>query len=81
MDLAEYKKVKNFLRHGILPQEYSSNKSNFLAKTRHYTLNANGFLMRNSKVVITKGPMAEKIFQELHDHSGRIACWNRIKQR
>ena len=80
MDPNEYRKVKQYLQHAILPTNYTSNKSNFIALAGKYSLNGNGFLMRNNLVVVNQD-MQSELWKTLHNHSGRNACWNRIKQR
>ena len=80
MDILQYTNVKNYLLFGILPTSYTSNKSNFIATAQKYTVNGSGFLMRNNLVVVNQA-MQQNIYETLHNHSGRNACWNRIKQR
>jgi len=76
----QYQNIKKYLTQGTYTKTYSSNKSNFVATARKYRLNKKGNLMRNGKLVVTMA-MRQKIFDALHNHSGRTACWERIRAR
>ena len=80
MDDSFYDQVKDFLMHGIIPENIASTKSNFIATARKYRINARGFLTRQNKCVV-RASEQELIFTTFHKHSGRQACWERIKQR
>lgn len=80
MDNELYEEIKNYLAIGVIPKDVSSTRSNFFATARQYQINGRGFLIRNRKIVVKKN-MQQKFFQEMHKHSGRSACWERIKQR
>ena len=75
-----YDDVFKFLNSGTLPNEFSSTKSNFIRTARKYKINKKGFLTRNGKPVISADNQAGA-FLALHDHSGRTACWLRIRTR
>ena len=72
--------IIEFLKHGTLPQKYSSSKSNFLSTARKYDLNKKNELTRNSKIVVLENEKAD-IYNALHQHSGRTTTWNRINER
>ena len=80
MEYQKYQAIKNFLTKGIYPREYCSTKSNFVATARKYEINKKGNLLRDGKLVV-KSSMKKKIFDALHNHSGRTACWERIRAR
>ena len=80
MDDGLYDDVRIFLVHGIIPQNIPSTKSNFIATARKYQINEKGCLMRKKKYVVRQSEQ-EKLFAELHAHSGRTACWERIRER
>ena len=80
MDAKSYKEIKTYLIHGIFPNEFSSTKSNFILMAKKYTVNKRKKLLRNSKPVV-QIKERKKIFNSLHDHSGRTACWERINAR
>ena len=80
MQTKKYNDIKTFLIHGRYPKEYSSNKSNFVATARKYKINKKGNLLRDGKLVV-KNSSKQKIFDALHNHSGRTACWERIRAR
>lgn len=81
MDNALYQGIKKYLKDGNIPASIPSTKSNFLATAEKFKINKKGCLTRNNKIVVTKGKMELEVFSALHYHSGRIACWNRIKQK
>ena len=83
MEKRNYDKLLEYLRHGIEPVIFNSTRGNFLSTSRKYRVNANGFLTRNGKVVVTIGEMEKKIFAEFHQcsHSGRSSTWRKINKR
>ena len=80
MNDLKYHEVQAYLMDNTLPECYDSTKSNFVAMARNYELNRQGNLMRKNKMVV-KFSMREEIFNALHNHSGRTACWERINAR
>ena len=80
MDDSLYDQVKEFLINGTIPENVASTKSNFIATARKYKLNPRGYLTRQDKCVI-RASEQELVFLDLHRHSGRQACWERIKQK
>lgn len=75
-----YDETHAYLTSKILPINLPSTVSNFRATAKKYAINKNGYLTRDGKTVV-KASMQEEIFLALHSHSGRIACWERIKKR
>ena len=75
-----YQQVKRYLIDSTLPKSYDSTKSNFVAMAKKYELNKKGNLMRKKKLVVRHSDR-DKIFDALHQHSGRTACWERINAR
>jgi len=80
MEKQLYQKIKVFLKKKKLPKKFPSNKANFLQQCKKYKLNKKGNLTRDGKEVVTS-ERQDEIFEALHDHSGRTACWERIQAR
>ena len=80
MENGLYNRIKAYLISGDEPDDVSSTKSNFYALANKHEINKKGNLIRNNKIVVTIS-MQENIFNEMHAHSGRSACWQRIKER
>ena len=80
MDDSFYKKIKDYLNDGTVPAEVPSTLSNFFATANKYKINKKQMLTRNGLICV-RASEANALFNELHDHSGRIACWERIRQR
>jgi len=80
MDEKKYNDTKRYLQTGNLPEHVPSTRSNFIATSKKYKLNKKGFLTRDNKIVINANMQAH-VFKQEHNHSGRIACWERIKKR
>ena len=80
MNESREKEIKRYLKYGILPEEFSSNKSNFIALASNYILNKKNKLMRDGKQVVTE-KMQLAIYEAFHQHSGRTSTWNKIKSR
>jgi hypothetical protein len=80
MDDQKYEQTKNYISTGKIPENLPSTKSNFIATSKKYKLNKKGFLTRDNKVVI-QAKNQEQIWKAFHNHSGRSACWERIKKR
>ena len=80
MDNQLYEDVLNYLQTGALPNEFPSTQSNFVRTAGQYQVNHGGFLTRNGNPVVSEDNQAA-IFEALHDHSGRTACWARIRER
>ena len=80
MDDLLYEQVRQYLLKQKIPKNLKTSKSNWLATARKYEINNKGCLIRNRKIVV-KVSLQEKIFEEMHRHSGRISCWERIKKR
>ena len=80
MNDQKYEETKNYIATGKIPKHLPSTKSNFIATSKKYKLNKKGFLIRDNKVVI-QAKNQEQIWVENHKHSGRTACWERIKKR
>ena len=80
MDDQKYEETKNYIATGKIPKHLPSTKSNFIATSKKYKLNKKGFLIRDNKVVI-QAKNQEVIWKAFHNHSGRSACWERIKKR
>lgn len=75
-----YEQVRQYLLKNKIPKNLKTSKSNWLATARKYEINNKGFLIRNQKIVV-RASLQEKVFEEMHRHSGRISCWERIKKR
>ena len=75
-----YQDIKNYLQTGDIPQNVPSTRANFIAAANKCVLNANGYLYRQNKPIVRISEQ-EAIFGAFHDHSGRTACWERIKAR
>ena len=75
-----YDATHAYLTSKIIPINVPSTVSNFRATAKKYAINKNGHLIRDGKIVV-KANMQEEVFQHFHNHSGRIACWERIKKR
>ena len=75
-----YEQVRQYLLKKKIPKNLKTSKSNWLATARKYEINNKGCLIRNKKIVV-KASLQEKVFEEMHRHSGRISCWERIKKR
>ena len=76
-----YDDVKEYLLHGIIPQNIPSSKSNFIATARKYQIDPKGHLTRQNKYVVRISEQ-EKLYQVFHaGHSGRTACWEKIRDR
>ena len=73
-------KIKRYLSNGTLPKTYPSTKSNFKKLASKYTLSKRKILFRNGRPVVTE-KMKSKIFESLHQHSGRTCTWEKIKAR
>ena len=80
MDDELYDQTMDYLRTGNIPEKVTSTRSNFIAKAKKYKINKKQFLTRYGKLVV-KASMEKQMFLENHKHSGRIACWERIKKR
>jgi glycerol-3-phosphate responsive antiterminator len=80
MDDELYDQIKEYLTNGTIPENVISTRSNFIAKAKKYKINKKQFLTRNGKLVVVAS-MELKLWQVNHKHSGRIACWERIKKR
>ena len=80
MNNEDYNYVRIFLVTKKVPANIRQTKSNFIALSKKYKINQKGFLTREGKIVVKKFH-EEKIFREFHKHSGRNACWEKIKQR
>lgn len=80
MEAQKFEQIKEFLTHGIIPEELTSTKGNFIATARKFSLNKKNTLMRDGRPIVTV-KMQEQIFNALHNHSGRTATWERIKAR
>ena len=75
-----YAEVKNYIKNGQMPEEVASTRSNFIAMAKKYKVNRKGLLTRDKKPVV-KISQREKIWKEMHQHSGRTPCWERIRDR
>ena len=75
-----YDQTMEYLRTGNIPEKVTSTRSNFIAKAKKYKINKKQFLTRYGKLVV-RASMELKLWVENHKHSGRIACWERIKKR
>ena len=80
MENQTYNGIHFYIGTGIIPSSIPSTKSNFIAMAKKYKINKKGFLTRGGKIVVKK-IHEEKIFAQFHKHSGRNACWEKIKQR
>ena len=80
MEDEKYENILAYLKYGNIPAELSSTKSNFIAEAEKYKINRKQNLERQGKIVVKKSER-EKIFYEMHQHSGRTACWERIRER
>ena len=80
MDEQKYNDMKDYIATGKIPKNLPSTRSNFIATSKKYKLNKKGFLTRDNKVVI-QAKNQQQIWKAFHNHSGRIACWERIKKR
>ncbi len=80
MDDQKYEQTKTYIATGKIPKNLPSTKSNFIATSKKYKLNKKGFLIRDNKVVIQAKNQGQ-IWKAFHNHSGRSACWERIKKR
>ena len=78
-----YVQILDFKTHGIIPApaDVPSSRGNFIATANKYAVNRNGALTRNSKVCVKQGKMEKDVFKSFHEHSGRSACWEKIKAR
>ena len=75
-----YDDVKNFLQTGEIPQIVPSTRANFIATAGKYAINARGYLTRQNRCVVRISEQ-NRIWESYHSHSGRTACWERIKAR
>ena len=75
-----YQDVKHYLQTGEIPNNVPSTRANFIAAARKCVINARGFLTRQNKPIVRISEQ-DALFEAFHDHSGRTACWERIKQR
>ena len=75
-----YDQTMEYLRTGNIPEKVTSTRSNFIAKAKKYKINKKQFLTRYGKLVV-RASMEQQMVLENHKHSGRIACWERIKKR
>ena len=80
MDPLLYSKYHSYLTNGILPSDFPSTRSNFLATSRKFTLDLNGDLMRNNRKVL-KFPELETTFSALHEHSSRDKTYQKFHER
>lgn len=80
MENSTYNAIRFYLGTGRITSNLPSTKSNFIATAKKYKINKKGFLTRGGKIVVKK-IHEEKIFAQFHKHSGRNACWEKIKQR
>jgi hypothetical protein len=65
MDDNLYKEIADFLLFGRLPATFPSNKYNFIATAQKYTIDANGYLHRQTKKCLLASEI-ELVFQSLH---------------
>ena len=79
MDEALYDAILLHKTHGLFPNTFASTKSNFVSLCNQYEV-GNGSLKRHGRWQATAGEI-EDIFTMLHCHSGRDACYKRIKVR
>ena len=70
MQAKEYRDFANYLRNGTLPGSFPSTKSNFLKTAKKMKINRKGVLLRDSRIVV-KHSERHKIFEEMHQHSGK----------
>lgn len=80
MEKSVAEQIKQYLKDGEIPERFTSTKSNFISTASKYSLNKKNALLRNNLPVVMED-MKEKIFEAMHQHSGRTATWNRIKSR
>ena len=80
MDTKLYRDTKKFVKHGAIPKQLPSTRSNFIAQAKKYKVNRKGVLMRDKKPVVQMS-QRDKIFEAMHQHSGRTPCWERIRER
>ena len=78
MDAAFYKTLVLFKKTGQLPRVFPSNKSNFLAVARKFTINAIDVLFRDGKIVAQAQDL-EDIWESCHQHSGIQVTWEKIR--
>ena len=57
--------ISAYLRHGILPSKYPSNKANFIRQANNYQLDGNGRLWRNGKITLLESEK-QTVFENLH---------------
>ena len=66
MDAVLYKGTFDYLKNGILPPKFSSNKANFIATAKKYQIDKNGYLItRNSKKCVLDTER-ESLFHAFH---------------
>jgi len=80
MENGTYTKVKNYLIDGTLPSSFPSTKSNFIALCSKFSLNKKTRLIRDNRIVLKESEI-EKIFRELHQHSGRNKTYQKFRER
>jgi hypothetical protein len=75
-----YEAYVGFLQNGVVPLDLPSTKSNFISTASKYFLSPSGVLMRNMKRVLKESELDE-VWRQMHNHSGRSKCWERINER
>ena len=80
MDEKNYNSIVSYLKNGTLPLSFSSTKGNFIRQAQQFHVNPVGRLMFGNRIVLKLEERAP-LFAQVHNHSGRDACWKRIKDR
>lgn len=65
MQASDYEDVNQFLLFGILPQQFTSTKANFIVRANKFVIDSVGNLTRQNKRVIVDAEK-ELIFEALH---------------
>ena len=80
MEEQKYLSIAAYVQHGVLPEIFPSTKANFIRMAGQFTVNSLGRLMFQQKIVVLQQE-TQNLFDTMHSHSGRTACWKRIKAR
>ena len=75
-----YQDYVNYLSSGILPHDLPSSKSNFKNNAKNYSLNSKKKLLWKGKIVL-KASELETVWEQIHQHSGRQATYEKFKKR
>ena len=80
MEEGQYHMISNYLISGALPRVYPSTKSNFISVAKKFSLDEKNRLIRDGRIVLKKEDL-ERVYKELHQHSGRSKTYAKFRKR